>query len=863
MSTSKTGSIRSARRNGDQHQPKTHRRALVAAAVFAALSPGAAARATELFWDANGDTTTATGGTGTWDNSGLLWRPGSATGTPLQAWVDGSDANFPTSPGTVTVSGDKTLGTLTFSVAAAGQNYVLTGTGALNITNTTTSILMATNTSGTNSGQVINCPVSGTDIVVARNMSTNGTLLNLGGTNTWTGNLILGGTGTGSTFTTANKVSINSAGALPQGAGNGILFKQDGSQLLFTAGTAAGGSNTPYTATFNNNINLNASGGSTTFNTAIGATASGTQITLTGTISGTSDLTFGVGLSGGLGKIILAPASGAETYTGITKILLNVNATQSGIVALTANNVLPQGTLLSFAGTTGGSGSFDMAGFNQRVGGLNSTTTGLIGGINNTTGTLSTLTIDGNVVGGYRGTIGVNPGTTGVAGATNNIALVLAPTNTGALTLNGANTYNGGTTVGGGALMIGSTSSVPGYLSGGMTLATGAAFGARIGTEAANLGPTLSTTDLDTLQQSTTIFDAPNKNLAIEVLTAAVSQTYSTAIGDVSGTRGLWKYGQGTLVLDGGNTYTGGTIVNAGTLTANGGSALGATTGPLLVRNINTGAGNAVVLNLSTTAPTATGSLSGSVATPSSGANSATINLGGQPFTVNQTTSGTFPGVLAGAGGFTLGSLSNAPLTLSGVNTYTGGTTVSAGTLILGNADATAAGAIDVADGALAQAQPALPKAVTVSALATHASGKFDLTDNSMVIRNMTAPQVQALIASSYNGGHWNGAAGITSSTAAASTESSVGFASNGVLNLTEFKGVGGLTADDVLVKYTYAGDANLDGKVDIGDLGLLAGAWQQLSGKVWFDGDFTYDGAVNIGDLGLLAGIWQKGVAP
>jgi hypothetical protein len=132
-----------------------------------------------------------------------------------------------------------------------------------------------------------------------------------------------------------------------------------------------------------------------------------------------------------------------------------------------------------------------------------------------------------------------------------------------------------------------------------------------------------------------------------------------------------------------------------------------------------------------------------------------------------------------------------------------------------------------------------------------------------MVIRNMTAPQVQALIASSYNGGHWNGAAGITSSTAAASTESSVGFASNGVLNLTEFKGVGGLTADDVLVKYTYAGDANLDGKVDIGDLGLLAGAWQQLSGKVWFDGDFTYDGAVNIGDLGLLAGNWQKGVAP
>jgi hypothetical protein len=80
-------------------------------------------------------------------------------------------------------------------------------------------------------------------------------------------------------------------------------------------------------------------------------------------------------------------------------------------------------------------------------------------------------------------------------------------------------------------------------------------------------------------------------------------------------------------------------------------------------------------------------------------------------------------------------------------------------------------------------------------------------------------------------------------------------------LNLTQFKGVTGLTTNDVLVKYTYAGDANLDGKVDIGDLGLLAGAWQQ-SGKVWFDGDFTYNGTVDIGDLGLLAGNWQKGVS-
>jgi autotransporter-associated beta strand protein len=317
--------------------------------------------------------------------------------------------------------------------------------------------------------------------------------------------------------------------------------------------------------------------------------------------------------------------------------------------------------------------------------------------------------------------------------------------------------------------------------------------------------------------------------------------------------------GSGTLELSAANTYAGGTVVNAGILTVTGAGTLGASTGKLTVNSVNTNgaAGQAAVVNLSTSQATTVGTLSGG---PSAG-NTATINNGGQLFTVNQTQDATYSGAISGTGGFALGSLSTSALTLSGTNDYTGGTTVNAGTLVLGNADATADGAITVANGALARAQAGLAKAVTVTTLNTNASGHFDLTDNSLVVRNMTAPQVGALLAASYNGGHWDGPTGITSSTAGASTETSVGYASNGSLNLTSFKGVTGLTASDVIVKYTYAGDANLDGKVDIGDLGLLAGAWQQ-SGKVWFDGDFTYDGSVNIGDLGLLAGNWQKGVS-
>jgi autotransporter-associated beta strand protein len=234
-------------------------------------------------------------------------------------------------------------------------------------------------------------------------------------------------------------------------------------------------------------------------------------------------------------------------------------------------------------------------------------------------------------------------------------------------------------------------------------------------------------------------------------------------------------------------------------------------------------------------------------------------------FNVASGTTATVSSVVTGFGvGNGAGSVAKTglgTLTLSGANTHTGGTFVYEGTLVAANADALAGGALSVSTGATARLQAGLPKAATVSTVSLKGTASVDLTDNSMVIRNMTAPQVQALLASAYNGGHWDGP-GITSSTAAASTETSVGYASNAALNLTEFKGVSGLTATDVLVKYTYAGDANLDGKVDIGDLGLLAGAWQQ-SGKVWVDGDFTYNGTVDIGDLGLLAGNWQKGVAP
>jgi autotransporter-associated beta strand protein len=179
----------------------------------------------------------------------------------------------------------------------------------------------------------------------------------------------------------------------------------------------------------------------------------------------------------------------------------------------------------------------------------------------------------------------------------------------------------------------------------------------------------------------------PTVNL-IGGLGAGGTAAVITASGIAANTSGgLTKNGAGTLTLTGANTYSGGTVVNAGTLTVGTGGTLGATTGMLAVNNPNTGAGTAVILNLATAVDTTVGSLSGTLATPSSGANTATINT--QPnrnLTVNQTANGAYAGVIAGPGSLTLGSLSTHTLALTGMNTYTGTTTVNAGSLQVGSA---------------------------------------------------------------------------------------------------------------------------------------------------------------------------------
>ena len=67
-----------------------------------------------------------------------------------------------------------------------------------------------------------------------------------------------------------------------------------------------------------------------------------------------------------------------------------------------------------------------------------------------------------------------------------------------------------------------------------------------------------------------------------------------------------------------------------------------------------------------------------------------------------------------------------------------------------------------------------------------------------------------------------------------------------------------GMSAVSAADRFSYAapipGDANLDGKVDFADLGVVIGNYA-MTGAHWTNGDFNSDGKVDFADLGIVIG--------
>ncbi|MGA2500182.1 MAG: autotransporter-associated beta strand repeat-containing protein, partial [Tepidisphaeraceae bacterium] len=342
-------------------------------------------------------------------------------------------------------------------------------------------------------------------------------------------------------------------------------------------------------------------------------------------------------IDGGLTKIGtgILTLSGANTYNGPTSInngtvlLSNASALQSSTVTWSAANALTFTTGLSpfTIGGLAGSGALTLS---------------------DTAATPLAVELR----------VGNNSINTTYSGALSGLGK-LTKVGTGTLTLSGTNTQAGATSITAGTLWLTTPAALPNYGTAGMvSVSSGAALAANVGGSS-----DWTTANLDTLLASN------GGNFAFGS-TLAVDTTNATSTGvvwnsNMGGNLALTKLGANPLTLGGNNTYIGGTNINSNILSLGSAGALG-TTG-----TISFGGGTLQFTAANTT------DYSPRFSTAANQLYS--IDTNGQTVTLASS--------LVSSGG-TLSKVGSGTLLLSGINTYTGATTVAAGTLQLDNARA-------------------------------------------------------------------------------------------------------------------------------------------------------------------------------
>lgn len=433
-----------------------------------------------------------------------------------------------------------------------------------------------------------------------------------------------------------------------------------------TAGTKTLAVNGAGNTTISGNIS-NGSGG-------IGLTKNGAgTLTLNGATNSIIGGDFGIGTAGGNGGTVRIASGASVTTSAASRLLLGLNTGQSGTFTMDvgAGTVTfggSRGSLANYIGVDGGTGTVNANGGTLNFTGMANGSGHLLIGANGNTSN-GTMTVAGGTVNvgtriqmgsGFPGDAAAGWGANGNGNATLTISSGAvnigtagagdADSDKGFLYLKGSTSGTGTATVNldGGTLSLakfqigaGGTSRVVNF-NGGTVQARASR------TDFLGTGATLNVKD------NGAIIDTNNFNITIA----------GSLLNGGTGVGGLTKNSAGTLTLSGTNTYTGATTLTGGSLSVGASNNLGASAANLVFDGGSLQITGTALTNFSTIGHTVSFNATKSVGLD--------ISSAGHTFTVDQVLNQT-------TGGFTKAGAGS--VILNQANTYTGVTTLSAGTL--------------------------------------------------------------------------------------------------------------------------------------------------------------------------------------
>jgi fibronectin-binding autotransporter adhesin len=560
-------------------------------------------------------------------------------------------------------------------------------------------------------------------------------------------NTLAGSIGTGSlTFVNSGVLNIGSYNGVTGVTATGLTLTAAGLTDTSDAGITVTSSST---ITINNASNSYDYSGVISGPVALTKSGNGTQ-TLSGdsNYSGATSITAGTLIAANSGALGTS-AGGVSITSGATLALQGGITISDAINTASGTGVGSLGVILNNSGA-------------NTITGL--VTLGAISTLGSTAGSLTFDVATGNAITGTWHLTFTGAGDITVADPIATSTGTLTKSGTGSLTLSGNNSYIGATSITAGTL-IAANSGALGTSAGGVSITSGAtlalqggitisdAINTASGTGVGSLGVILNNSGANTITGLVTLgaistLGSTAGSLTFDVATGnAITGTWHltfTGAGDITvadpiatSTGTLTKSGTGSLTLSGANTYSGGTNISAGTLKLGRDyitSTSAVTSSPLGTSSITINAGGTLDLNgfnLGSNTQTSgipTVTMSGNTTNQALLINSSTSTsvLSYAPVTLTKISgaSGSLTNVIAQITNTTPATLTISALIADGSgtnsaglqvgqtnyagtviflsnNTYSGGTTISSGTLKAGGATSFSSGAITVASGAV------------------------------------------------------------------------------------------------------------------------------------------------------------------